>query len=320
MKYCRIYFTCLLFFLLSFPYLFVVRAENKTLTVTPGVWEIRMKPGVQYRLSYTVSAPGTQQYTMRLVRFSVNPDGSLRLQNGPGFLKARLVDGEWGIPKTVGKEDTEFGVVLSTAADTQPQDVYVAIAIDSLETPTAPGAVAIQVSRTLLLPLYISIVGSDHTAKGAIEYVKVGGLFRIPWGNRTYTVVDSFQPIPVEVAASNAGRHFFNMQSRLLVTGAQTKQSVLLEKTRILAGSVGQLQGRSGVCRLWYCPDNPSVVLNGAYVGPYEVRAEASIGVQGHSSAKVAHFLALPLMHGGIVVMLIVAAVLYKRKWGKKSR
>lgn len=319
MKKYLYYFACLTFLFLTLGYLFSVRAQKNAFLASPSVWEIRMKPGVQYRLNYVVSSPDPeQQYVVRLVRIKTNTDGSLGTSDAPSFIQAQLTEGEWGVPRTFASRDS-LGVVIATEPELAAQDIYLAVAIESLDSPVSPGSVAVQVARTTLLPLYISILGADQTAQGEIAQLKVDGLFRISWGKKTYEVVDSFLPIPLEITATNTGRHFFSMQSRVLVQAKNTKQSVLLEKARVLAGSTRILRGVTKQCDWWYCPQHPSLVLQGSYFGAYQVRVEAVMGVRGKSVTKSTHFIALPFVHTIGVIVLMLIAVVYKKATRHKS-
>ncbi len=320
MKKYLYYFTCLTFLFLILGYFLSVRAQKNVLLISPSVWEIRMKPGVQYRLNYVVSSPNPQQqYIVRVVSIKTNTDGSLSTADPPSFVQATLAEGEWGVPRTFSHSDT-FGVVISTDQKAATQDVYLAVAVESLDSPVAPGSATVQIARTTLLPLYISILGSDQRVQGDVSQLTVGGLFHVPWGNRTYVIVDSFLPIPLEIVAVNKGRHFFTIQSRVLVQGKNTKQSILLEKARVLAGSTRTLRGAERSCRLWYCPEHQSLILRGAYFGAYDVRVEAGMGVRGQSATKTAYFIALPFMHIIGVLLLLLIAIVYKKVSNHKSR
>lgn len=321
MKKRIIYLACLTYFSLFAWTISSVSAKSNGLIVAPPVWEIRMKAGTTYRIGYKLSGASGQTYVARLASLEAPNANSIRWKAASAVVQASLDEQDaWGKPLVFDSDGNKtLHITLSTPGETKAQDVYDAILLESAFDPPS-GNMVVQTAETIVLPLYISILSADQNIVGKVVQVRVASPLNVNWGGRSYAIVDSFLPVPIVTTFANTGRHFYTVKGRILVESGNKKQSILLQKQRVLSAQQTNLHTSFTTCKKWYCPSDPTHILKGSYLGGYEVRAETSYGTHGKSSSKSAYFFAFPFEHTLIIIVLFIVGWLVKVVGGMKSK
>lgn len=313
-------FQCLLLFCLASHINIHVHAKNDAVYVAPAVWEVRMQPGGSYRLVYKLKSTQKDAVVIpQLVSFTRSAQNTIVYEKANPAMRIELEGEEWGKPMTVGLRH-ELAIVLHSEGDLKAQDLYYALLLDTQYDAAEPGAITISSSKRTVLPIYLSVLGASHKLSGQLEQWSIDAPISFSWAGRNYFLVDSFSPIPLRLTASNTGNHYFQTSGRIAINGP-TQHSYLLEPKRILAHENMLLRAQNDACQpAVKCePQQSTLVLKGSYLGMYEARAEVKMGVGNEYRTKSLTFLAFPLKHGAILLLLIVVGVVYKYRLGRRS-
>lgn len=299
----------------------LVSAQELSLSLSPALSELAVKPGQSVGLKYKLINFGDPSIVkMRILPFEAKDDrGGITVKNsleGPiGFeLENRDIKMEEAF---FLKNSTSLDLVLNIRVPegTPGKDYYYSLIAESLAPPTQEGVVnvraKIMVGSNLLL-----MVSKD----GRVEIKPKISLFEVVPKNKIgflgykINLFNSFEKIPLILVIENKGKNLIKPQGEIIVSGLfglvkkiEIKpQNILAESQRLLSADTSNLQPQT----------SSSLLLPGLFMGNYKISSTVSFGHGTPTLYASSSFLVFPFKFSVLLtaVFIIILFLLFLRR------
>jgi len=311
-KFCLLFFYTLYFLLYTSP----VSAQQLSLSLTPSLNELAIKPGQSVVLKYkftNIADPSI--VTFRILPFEPrdilgNIGIKTSLQNPISFeLKDEIIklDEAFFLKNSASQE---ILLRVSVPENASEKDYYFVLLAESQPPPPQEGVANVRAKVLVGSNLLITV-----TKEGQVEILPKISLFEVIPKNKItlfgskLNLFDSFDKIPAVLVVENKGKNLIKPRGEIALKGSlwQSKKFLILPQT-VLAESQRLIKIDSQ-------PDK-SLLLSGFFLGSYQLAATVSYGEGTPTLYASTTFIALPIK----LTILVTAAIILLLFLGKKLR
>jgi hypothetical protein len=189
------------------------------LNVSPPVTYLKIKPGTQHTLSFTLEQQGTLplQITSKVVDFSPHPSGTgIVLNDSTSFPYLAFTGGPNELQQAMllkPGEKRRYEVSLNIPAEAPEREYHLTWLFEAKpDSSFTIGEVGAQVSGTVGSNIIVLITNQDES-RGQLQLKK----FQLP------TLVDSFSPVTFQLLAENTGPQALTASGSATITDWQGK-------------------------------------------------------------------------------------------------
>ena len=302
----------LLFFLYTLYFILYtspVSAQQVSLSLSPSLIELAIKPGHSTTLRYKLNNIGDPA----IVKISILPFeakdnlGNIKISNSlqsPMHFELENVDIKFQEPfflKNSGSEELFLGI--SVPDGTPAKDYYFFLLTESQPPPPQEGVANIRAKTSLASNLLITV-----TKEGEVEIKPKISLFEIIpknkinlWGFRL-SLFTSFEKIPVVLVVENKGKNLIKPRGEIILRGPfwQSKRFEI-QPQNVLAQSQRQT----------------SLELPGLFLGGYKLSSAISFGEDTPTLFASTSFVVLPIKFTILITIVIILVLFFWTKFRK---
>lgn len=292
-------------------------AQELSLGISPPLLEILIKPSKSIMIAYKVDNYGDPVIAKaRILPFEpFGNQGNIQIADefsGPVRFSLDNSDIELDKPffmKT--RESKQLLLRIRLPENTPNQDYYYTLLIETEAPPNQDGLTSSKARGAIGANILITATGTGRTQiKGSIS------LFDFLKSNK-WRIFDSNAKIPIVLNVKNDGKNMFQSEGEIILSGAMgLKTSYKIVPQNILAQSEKTLTATPSAEF-----DKPaSLVLNGFFIGRYNLVAILSFGEGLEPLTASASFIAFPFRWlFGIVFAISLGALVIKRLSGERE-
>lgn len=293
-------------------------AQETTLSLSPASAEVIIAPGKSATITYTVENGGDPVIVMpRIVTFrpkdiyggiGINfrdrQPSEFSLENPDvHFLKSFLLkDGE--------KRDLTIQLLFPPEAELK--DYYYVFLVETEPPQEKEGAISIPISSSVGAPLLVSLAqNSSPTSLVSLTALTAKSRLQIPWFGKTIYLIESTDPIEVNLVAENRGDFRTKPSGTISIKGGFSKNLTYeIIPTNILSRSR----------RLLFTTASPTGALaassktNGFFMGSYNIIASLKNNPKTAGAKRTITIIAFPFkLIFALIIGIIVGMILYRR-------
>lgn len=315
----------LLFLTLSFSFLaFNMKpayAQQFTLSLSPPLLELIIKPGKSILIAYTLENLGDPTYlNAKVVSFEPQDNlGNIRLkERADGPIRFSLDNSQIDLNqpfflKTRQKEQLLLRIKAIDGAS--EGDYYYTLLVSSQPREVREGESIGAARASLGANILITVTESGKIQnKGKVAIFEVLPRWRLNLGKKSLNLFDSNDKIPLILVIENKGKNLIKPQGEIVLTGSfSTKakyevlpQNILAESQRLIAATPSaEIEIKKPA----------SLVLSGFFLGSYKLSTSVNFGPGTSTLTASTSFIALPLKFIlGLIVAIIVIGWLVMKK------
>ncbi len=283
------FFTALFLITLLFIFPTLTYAQYFSLSISPPILEIAIKPGKSLLIAYTVKNYGDPVVlTPKVVSFESADDyGNVNLKEDiEGPVRFYLDNSEIKLnsPFFLQPNSSQQLLLRIRVPENAPEgDFYYSLILTSTTNSPQKKNVAATTKATIAANILITITESGKLdIKPKIIYFDIIPRFRLSLFGKTIKIVDSLDQIPIVLKLSNTGKNYLKAYGEIQLEGAfKTKASWNLIPKNVLSNSQRLLiaSDSAGIKRWVYKNKPVSLILpKGLYLGKYKLRAKIDFG------------------------------------------
>lgn len=315
-------------FICLFVYLFIyssgVGAQQITLSMSPPIVEILVKPGKTLLIGYTVQNLGDPTpLSVKIRTFSPQGDyGEMRIDPeliSPIRFSLDNTDMQFEQPFFMKSRDTVQALVRIRVPEGTPEgDYYFTVLAETEPAPQIGGATTSVAKATIGSNLLLTVSKSGRVeVKGRISLFQMTPDFTFRMFGREYQVVESGGKIPADLVVQNLGKNLIKPQGEVVVRGPLGEKTVYsLLSQNVLADSSRLIKTTQETDSL--IPH--SLTLSGYFIGAYTLSANVNFGEGTPQLYANTSFIGLPIRFGiAMVVVMLISLLIIVSKRKKKS-
>lgn len=278
-----------------------VRAQSLSLSISPPILEVMIKPGKSVTQVYKIANNGEAMVTtLKLVEMTevgIKEDPSFVAENWITVATSELIfNRPFLLPAKVEKQ---LIIRINPPLGTKEQDYYRAIVLTT-SPPPAEGTSISSFSQQLASPLLIRVTSTGLLAKST-QITK----FDLP------TLLDSFTPLKLNIEVKNTGSTYFRPIGKITLTGLVGKGEYTLAPVVLLVDQTRKLLTEN---QLGTTVSPPTLSLSGFFLGKYQVGADFTLDEGTIRVTQTKTFYALPWKAGVGIVAVAILMLIIKRK------
>ncbi|MEK7079239.1 MAG: hypothetical protein AAB929_04170 [Patescibacteria group bacterium] len=302
-----------------------VSAQQITLSMSPPIVEILVKPGKTLLIGYTVQNLGDPTaLSVKIRTFSPQGDyGEMHIDPeliSPIRFSLDNTDMQFEQPLFMKTRDTVQALVRIRVPEGTPEgDYYFTVMAETEPAPQIGGSSTSVAKATIGSNLLLTVTKSGRVeVKGRIALFQITPDFTFRMFGREYQVVESGRKIPVDLVVQNLGKNLIKPQGEVVLRGP------LGQKTSYSLFSQNVLADSSRLLRTLENSESPvshTVNMSGYFMGIYTLAANVNFGEGTPQLYANTFFIGLPIRFGiaMIVVMLISLLIIVSKRKGKKD-
>lgn len=282
-----------------------VHAQSLSLSISPPLLEILIKPGKSITQAFTIINNGDPVIiTPRIL--PLNENG---IDESIGFVPESWIttantDILFDRPIFLNTgEKRQLVLKVNPPPTTLEQDYYRVITLTTKPNPQGE-TTQTALSQNLGTPLLISVTNSGFLPKSA-QIAK----FELP------TIIDSFGPLTSTIEVKNTGNTYFRPIGKILLTGIIGRGSYDLMPDVILAGSTRLITTEFSKST----QGDKTIELTGIFLGKYTLETDFTLDEGNIQITQKKTLYALPWKLGITVVIMLIGISFIKRHNRKKS-
>lgn len=296
-------------------------AQQITLSMSPPIVEILVKPGKTLLIGYTVQNLGDPTaLSVKIRTFSPQGEyGEMRIDPeliSPIRFSLDNTDMQFEQPLFMKTRDTIQALVRIRVPEGTPEgDYYFTVLAETEPAPQIGGSSTSVAKATIGSNLLLTVTKSGRVeVKGRISLFQITPDFTFRMFGREYQVVESGRKIPLDLIIQNLGKNLLKPQGGIILRGPLGEktnypllpQNVLADSSRLMKTSKGE-----------DVPYQHSGLLSGYFMGIYALSANVSFGEGTPQLYANTSFIGLPIRFGIamlVVVTISVLIIISKRK------
>jgi hypothetical protein len=308
-------------FFIIFAYLFIslfiysgnVNAQQVSLSISPPLLELFIKPGKSIMVAYQIENQGDPVIvTIKILPFEPKDNsGNIRIKDefeGPVRFSLDNVDLELERPFFLKTKDSQQVLLRIRIPENIPDGDYYYSLLAETQPPTAnEGVGTARVKATVGSNILITISES-----GVVEVKPKIVLFDVL--GKKLKVFDSFDKIPIVLVVENQGKNLIKPEGEIVLKGNFGEKAnydiipknILAESQRLLEATPSASQGH-------FTPT--SLILSGFFIGKYQLSTTLNFGDGSSDIFASTYFFAFPFkIMGGVLLAIIIIIFIIKRR------
>ncbi len=293
-----------------FVYSGVVSAQQLSLSITPPLLQLVIKPGKSIMVAYNIENFGDPVIlTSKLVNFEPKDDlGNIKLKddlNGPIRFSLDNADLQLGRPFFLKTGASQQLLLRIRVPDGSPEgDYYYTLLAESTPPNGLEGVGSARAKASIGSNILITVTNS-----GIIEVKPKVVLFKT-LGN----VYDSFDKIPMVFVIGNQGKNMIQPEGQITLKGDLGEElnydivpkNILAQSERMIEATPSADTAFSG--------KPVSLVLSGFFIGLYHLSTSVTFGENSPTVFASTSFFVFPFkLLAGIVIVIVVTIVMVKK-------
>ena len=300
-----------------------VNAQQISLSLSPPLVEIMVKPGKGALIAYDLKNVGDPTAVETLVRpFTAGAEnGTIDIQ--PEFSEPvifTLENSEIELGDAVflkSNQQQQYLLRISIPDDCPEGDYYYSFLVRTQPQPGIEGRNSTLAQGTIGANLLITVTGTGVTdTKGGISLFNVMSRFKLNFFGKTIRLFDSGDPVPVILTVRNRGRNLVKAEGTITLSGAfGTRADYEVAPRNILSQAQRTLEATPSAdldFRQW--GQKPTLLIDGFHIGRYRLDANLVFGDNLYADSAAADFIALPLKFGlGLLAAVFISLLVIRR-------
>ncbi|MFA6081352.1 MAG: hypothetical protein WC741_03005 [Patescibacteria group bacterium] len=317
----KFFFLFLYLFIFLFFYSGNVRAQQVSLSISPPLLELFIKPGKSIMVAYNLKNYGDPIFlNLKILPFEAKDElGNIRIKQefeGPVRFDLDNSDLKLDQPFFLKTNDTQQILLrIRIPENITDGDFYYSLLAETIPPTASEGIGSARTKATIGSNILITISNS-----GDVEIKPKIALFSIQGGlplNKEVKIFDSSDKIPIILTVANKGKNMIRPEGQINLKGnfGETAKYDIISKN-ILAGSE-RLMEATPSAQIDYDNKN-TLVLSGFFIGKYNLSAQITFGENSPTIfGSTIIFYAFPFkIAGGILLALITVIFIIKKKKG----
>ncbi len=309
-------------FLIIFPV--VVNAQQLSLSITPPLLELAIKPGKSVLIAYTIGNYGDPT-ALRAKVLPFRPkdnQGNIVIENdfsGPVRFSLDNADIQMDQPFFAKSRDSKQLLLRIRIPEGAPDgDYYYTLLVESQPSPGTEGVSSSQAQGTIGSNILVTVTNSGRVdIKGKVSRFEALKGFTLNFFGKKIKFFDSTDKIPVVLEVENEGKNAIKPDGEITLSGSfgeQAKYTLLSQN--ILAGSKRILNATPSAELRKPIKEPVSVVLSGFFLGNYKLSTNIGFGEGAPNIFSQTSFIALPIkfIAGFIITILLTSYIIKKLK------
>lgn len=287
-------------------------AQTISLSITPPIVELIIKPGKSVLISYSVENRGDPTVLKtRVIPITTNNIFGLPVQDSykKSPINFRLDNSNLSLSDarfTKSKDIFQYLLRISVPNETPEGDYYYSFQVFSEPNYSLGSQVTPRNQATISSNIIISVTNTGRLeAKGSI--IKFGFI------SKKFPVFDSTEYIPVELIIENKGKNVFKPEGEISLTGNFGEKSTYsIVPVNVIAGSARIIPATPSVnlnCdnkKNKICTRPFSLILKGFFVGKYSLKAKVQIANNKEPLIAEKTFYAIPFTIGFLFAIICI--------------
>lgn len=301
-----------------------VGAQQLSLSITPPLLELTIKPGKSVLIAYTVGNygdPATLQAKVLPFRTKDN-QGNIVIENefsGPVRFSLDNADIQMDQPFFAKPRQTKQLLLRIRIPEGAPDgDYYYTFLVESQPAPGTEGVSSTQAQGSIGSNILVTVTNSGRVdIKGKVSRFEPLKGFVLNFFGKKIKVFDSTDKIPVVLEVENEGKNVIKPDGDITLKGNFDEQaSYSLLSQNILAGSKRVLNATPSAELRTPINEPVTLVLSGFFLGKYQLSTNISFGEGAPNIFSQASFVALPIkfIAGFIIAILLTSYIVKKLK------
>ena len=266
------------------------RAQSLSLSLTPPLTEVMIKPGKTVSQTFTLINNGDD--TLIKAEFkTLNENGNLSDQEEKIIPWLEIASPSLVAEPFLFKKGEQLKLVVNIhpPADTPQQDYYQSLAFITL--PVAGRHTQSNISQILVSPILVSV-----TESGLPKSAKIAK-FNFP------LIIDSFDSLNIDLVLKNTGRAFFHINGQLLLKGLIGRAKYPIIPRIHLSGQEREI-----------LLDSPQTKrISGFFLGKYSLIADFALDEGSIKIVEEKVFFALPWK----LLVILTVIIIFSLAWNK---
>lgn len=284
----------------------ITRAQSLSLSISPPLLEVMIKPGKSITQVFKISNEGDTTIVIlkiaQMTQNGINEDPSFQKENWITLANTDIaLEQPFLLP---AKTQKQLILKINPPAGTVEQNYYRAITVNTKPNPGQESSQSL-VTQTLGAPLLILV-----SATGMIN--KSGTVSRF----QTPQILDSFDPLTVDIDIKNTGNTYFRTVGKISLTGPIGKGTYEIAPRVILTDQTRMITTDN---ELYQQDGSHTLSLPGFYIGKYEIEADISLDTPATKLTVKKVFYALPWKAGLILAGIVLIVFNFSGKKKKKA-
>lgn len=282
-----------------------LRAQGISLSVSPPILQSIIKPGKSIMVAYTITNLGDPVVVKSYIR-SFKPEGyngSLKiLPTIEGPIRFSLDNSDLSLNKSylLQSKDNKQILLRMRVPEKVPAGDYYYTLLTSTDTKGSIGGNTSALNQaTIGSTLLFTITDSGITeVQGSIAHFSIKPLFILDLFGKKTTIVESTDPLLIQLIVQNAGTNLFTPEGTIdLIGSLGDTHDFFIRPDNVLSNSSRMLIATPSaqiVCQNKHCDNNNTLMLKGLFIGKYNVRAKVILAMGSQVIYKTISFIAIP--------------------------
>ena len=313
------FFLYTLYFILNTP----VSAQQVSLSISPPLLELFVKPGKAVMIAYKLDNLGDPTFlNLKVLPFEAKDNlGNILIKSefdGPVRFSLDNADLTLDQPFFLKTNDSQQILLrIRIPENITDGDYYYSLLAETIPPTSSEGIGSARAKATIGSNILVTISNSGNIdIKPKIAIFATRGGFTLGQNIRFY---DSSDKIPVILNVVNKGRTLMRPEGKIILKGnfGETAKYDIISKN-ILAESERMIEATPSAeidCREQKCLFPTSLVLSGFFIGKYNLSTQMKFGENSPTIFGSTMFYAFPFkIMGGILLSLIIILFILKRR------
>ncbi|QQG44275.1 MAG: hypothetical protein HYW86_05480 [Candidatus Roizmanbacteria bacterium] len=286
------------------------RAQQVSLSISPPLLEVAIKPGKSILIAYTLRNYGDPTILKaRILPFEpLGSTGNIKIKNeleGPIQFFLDNADFNLGQPFFLKSADSQQLLLRIKAAEGTPEGDYYYTLLNETEPSAGLSGVSLsQAKATLGSNILITVTESGKIdIQGKISLFDVISRYSFSFFGRQLKLFDSSDLIPVTIQVENRGKNFIKPEGQIELRGnfgekaeySIIPKNILSESQRLLSATPSAALDCEDKKNNKLCKSPVSLLISGFFIGSYKLSTTVSFGDGSPNLYASASFIALPL-------------------------
>lgn len=308
----------LIFFVLGLWSSLPVSAQQVSLSISPPLVELIIKPDKSVLVAYRVENFGDPVILQSKIVPFIPQDtrGGIRLKTQTeGPVAFNLDNANLNLQDTFflkTRDSQQLLLRIKIPHDTPDGDYYYSFLAEAQPPPTAEGVSSSRAKTTIGSNILITVTQSGKIdVKGKVALFDVLSHYKLTLFGRTFHFFDSNDKIPVVLIVENKGRNLLKPQGEIILKGNfGEKASFDIVSQNILAESQRLITATPSAS----VDSQNSLVLAGFFIGRYLLSTTLNFGERTSNIFAQTSFIALPFkMLIGLLTAVIIGVILIRK-------
>ena len=318
-------FIILYYLLFISIHLLPVNAQQISLSISPPLLKVFIKPGKSIMIAYKLENNGDPAIlSAKVLPFEpLDNMGNIRIKQefeGPIRFSLDNADFVFGQPFFMKTRDSQQLLLRIRVPEGAPVgDYYYTLLAESQPPPILEGAASSGAKATIGSNTLITVTNSGRIdVKGKVALFDVLPRWKFEVGNLKFNVFDSNDKIPVVLIVENKGKNVVTPEGEIIMKGNFGEkaryeiipQNVLAESQRLMTATPSAEIDCAGRA----CSTPTSLIISGFFVGLYKLSTTLNFGENSPNIFASASFIAIPFkLLIGFVIALVIGVFIVKR-------